>query len=181
MLHPYFLWQSELFVVNGVKNVFIGFVQSPDIYKSVRTNFSELRWIQGNISGLPASFFKGMRDDISPFPMLLNARLFCTCETGMQQKINSLQLKYFMIFFSKVKRCLLVLITWKNIEMPVECHQHPSTAPCQRSDWTVLLAFSIVLQTAFFLNLKVIIRTVIVEYLLISGWIILNFCIVHFG
>ena len=32
-------------VVNGVKNFFIGFVQSSDIYQICRTNFSELCWI----------------------------------------------------------------------------------------------------------------------------------------
>lgn len=47
----------------------------------------------------------------------------------------------------------------------ISIHKQPHT---NNRIWTVLFAFSIVLQTVFFLNLKVIIRTVIVKYLLIS-------------
>ena len=159
----------DFLVVNGVKNFIIGFVQSSDIYKICRTSFSELCWIQGNITVSLLHLFKGMRDDISPIPDAVKRPVICTSKTGIWTENKFTTVKIFYDFHLQwLKRCLLVLITWKNIKCKrnaISIHKQPHT---NNRIWTVLFAFPIVLQAAFFLDLKVIIRTVIVKYLLIS-------------
>ena len=111
-----------------------------------------------------------MRDDISPIPDAVKRSVICTSETGIRTENKFTTVKIFYDFLlQRFKRCLLVLITWKNIKCQwnaISIHKQPHA---NNRIWTVLLAFSIVLQTAFFLNLKVIIRTVIIKDLVVSA------------
>ena len=109
-----------------------------------------------------------MSDHVSPIPNAVKLSVICTSKTGIRTENKFTTIKIFYDFLLQwLECCLLVLIAWKNIKCKWNAVSVHKQSHGNNWIWAVLFAFSIVLQTAFFLNLKVIICTVIVKYLLI--------------
>lgn len=92
----------------------------------------------------------------------------CTSKTSIRTENKFTTIAIFYDFLlRRLESSLFILIARKNIKCKWNAIRIHKQFHTDNRVWRVLFAFFVVLQAAFFLNLKVIICTIIVKYLLI--------------